>query len=214
MFNIRKYSTILFDLDDTIYSEIEYLKHAFGQIARDISTKEPALKSNDIEKFLVSTFLTEGRQNLYQKMLNHFAIAPDYKLEDFLKGLRHVVIAEDSIPVFPFIEIFINHYHDQFSFFIVTNGNKDQQENKFRSIALPYKHRFKIIYCNLFGEKRKKPSAYFINYLEEQYGISREKTLFIGDGDVDKVAAINGGIDFLYVKDFEKYVHYFVDLLK
>ena len=68
--NFQNYDVILFDLDDTLYPEIDYLKVAFKAIGKELEDKY-ALNAIEIEAYLINTFIKNGRQNLFNKCFNY-----------------------------------------------------------------------------------------------------------------------------------------------
>ena len=203
MKNFKSYSTIIFDLDNTLYNEIEYISRAYSFIGKKISELNKQLSPQDILIFLIEEFKSNGRKNIYQKLITKFN-SNNYSLSEFLNDLRNVPIPENSIQIKDELYNFILNNINKYKFFIATNGNKIQQENKFRSAYIPYKNRFNIVYCDTFGVDKRKPNPFFINYISKTFHIKLNDMIFIGDSDVDYSAAINGGIDFLMVQEFNK----------
>ena len=70
---LNKYENFIFDLDNTLYDETEYLFRAYQNIAGKLSGKN-AKKKAEYFKFLKNTFLKEGRQNLFDKFLINFGL--------------------------------------------------------------------------------------------------------------------------------------------
>jgi len=203
MEKFKSYSTIIFDLDNTLYNEIEYISRAYSFIGKKISALNKQFSPQDILIFLIEEFKSNGRKNIYQKLITKFN-SINYSLSEFLNDLRNVPIPENSIPIKDELYNFILRNINKYKFFIATNGNKIQQENKFRSAYIPYKNRFNIIYCDAFGVDKRKPSPFFINYISKSFHIKLHDMMFIGDSDVDYNAALNGKIDFLMVDEFNK----------
>lgn len=203
MKSLEDYATIIFDLDNTLYDEIEYLSRAYIYIGNKISKLNNQFSPQDIFNFLLEEFKSNGRKNLYQKLIAKFD-SVYYSLSDFLDDLRRVVIPENSIQIKEEFHSFITSNINNYNFFIATNGNKIQQENKFRSVNIPYKNCFNIVYCDTFGIGKSKPNPFFINYISKSFNIRLNNMLFIGDSVEDYNAALNGGIDFLTVEVFNK----------
>jgi phosphoglycolate phosphatase-like HAD superfamily hydrolase len=203
MKRLEDYTTIIFDLDDTLYNEIEYLSRAYRFISNKISELNNHFSPKDIFNFLLEEFKSNGRKNLYQKLITKFD-GLNYPLSDFLNDLRTVPIPENSIQIKDELYSFIQSNINNYKFFIATNGNKIQQENKFRSADIPFKNNFNIVYCDALGVGKRKPSPFFINYISENFHIKLDEMIFIGDSDVDYSAALNGKIDFLTVENFIK----------
>ena len=201
LLDLNKYSVLIFDLDDTIYDEFEYLKLAYSFAAKRIHEVNSSPSKKRLEKFLISTFLEEGRNNLYQKLEKNFNIK-NYSLEIFLDSLRTVPIFENSIPLNKYIYNFISKNFQKFKMFIATNGNPIQQANKFKSLDIPHKDLIQIIYCDSFGKDRRKPSPFFINHILTKYELIKNELLFIGNCQTDQEAALNGGIDYSDISYF------------
>jgi len=203
MKNLNSYSTIIFDLDNTLYNEIEYISRAYRFIGNKISELNKQFSPQDILIFLIEEFKSNGRKDIYQKLIAEFN-SINYSLSEFLNDLRNVPIPENSILIKDELYNFILRNINKYKFFIATNGNKTQQENKFRSAYIPYKNRINIIYCDAFGVDKRKPNPFFINYISKSFHIKLNDMMFIGDSDVDCNAALNGKIDFLMVEEFNK----------
>lgn len=201
MKNLESYSVIIFDLDNTLYNEIEYLNRAFNYIGHKISQINKNCLPDKIHEFLLNEFKLNGRKNLYQKLVDKLNIN-NYQLLDFLTDLRTVPIKDNSIKLNSELFHFINTNIDNFKFIIATNGNIIQQQNKIRSIDIPFKNKFKIVYCDMFGLDNRKPSPFFIHFLRKKYKFNLDEMIFIGDSDTDKLAALNGKIDFLNIGEF------------
>jgi putative hydrolase of the HAD superfamily len=203
MKSLEDYTTIIFDLDNTLYAEIEYLSRAYINIGNKISNLSNHFSANDIHNFLLEEFKSNGRKNLYQKLTTKFDNV-NYSLSDFLDDLREVVIPENSIQIKEEFYSFITRNINNYNFFIATNGNKIQQENKIRSVNIPYKDRFNVVYCDTFGIGKSKPNPFFINYISKSFNIRLNDMIFIGDSVEDYNAARSGEIDFLTVEVFNK----------
>ena len=203
MKSLKSYSTVIFDLDNTLYDEIEYLTRAYSFIGEKISELYKDLSAQDILIFLVNEFKSGGRKNLYQKLITKFS-CDNYSLSMFFNDLRNVPIPNDSIQIKDELNSFISENIDKYKFFIATNGNLIQQKNKFRSVNIPYKDRFNAVYCDSFGIEKRKPSPFFINYISKEFDIGLHEMIFVGDSEVDYYAAVNGKIDFLNIEEFNK----------
>jgi len=196
-------STIIFDLDDTIYSEIDYLTLAFSHIEKKIRDLNSNLQQESIEAFLTLTFMNEGRKNLFKKLVTQFNIK-NFTLEEYLNILRNFHERNNIIQPDFVVKKFILENSNNYNFCIATNGNVLQQKNKFRLIDLPIKNDLFIIYCNELGEDKKKPSPAFIDVIQKKYNVVRNECLMIGDSDLDEAAANDGGIHFIFVQEFKK----------
>lgn len=218
--NFQNYDTIIFDLDDTLYPEIEYLKPAFKAISEAFEA-EYAINALKIEQFLIRTFEHEGRQMLFNKCFNHFlktdnktesegkneentegVYFEDMPITEYLQILRTVKIAQ-KIALFPYVYDFIPQLvAEKKQIFVLTNGNPKQQRNKIAH--LDWQHLDAHITFVFANEYAPKPSAkVFSDFLEPNFHLKNKKTLFIGDAETDAAFSQNVGFDFLHV-DFLK----------
>lgn len=201
LLDLNKYSSLIFDLDDTLYNEIEYLKLAYSFAAEKIHSLNSSSQKVKLVEFLISTFLAEGRKNLYQKLEKNFNIK-NYSVENFLNSLRTVPIMENSIPINKILYDFILGNIQKFKIFIATNGNPLQQINKYKSLNIPFKNLIQIVYCDSFGKDKRKPSPFFIDHILNKYKLVEKELLFIGNCGTDREAALNGGIDYIDILQF------------
>lgn len=65
-----------------------------------------------------------------------------------------------------------------------------------------------------------KPNPDQVNYLMNKFKVSKKNTIFIGDGEIDYLTAINSDIDFIYaaygygLNHYENKIDKFIDILK
>lgn len=206
MVNLTLYKAIVFDLDNTIYDEIEYLKLAYRWISHRIVLSDNTKLQNEIYDFLIDEFMKNGRKNLYQKLKNSKKIDDfnEFTLEDFLNGLRTCPINSNQIEIDPDIYRFIEYLHNNNkSIFILTNGNVEQQMNKVKSLNIPFKETIAISYASSKGIKYQKPNPYFLDKIISENSFINNEILYIGDSSIDNETAKNIGVDFLYVSDFK-----------
>lgn len=200
---IEQFKTIIFDLDDTIYEEIEYLKRAYKYISEKIIESDNVNHCSEsiIYNYLLKTFIDEGRVALFQKAVQKFNIN-NFTVEHFLNCLRNVNICENEIEISKPILDIINKYQNSKDFFILTNGNVTQQKNKIRSLNIPFKETIKVYYSSALGKELEKPNPYFILKILNDHRLNKKQVIYIGDSEIDEKAADAAGVDFMTYKDF------------
>ena len=92
MINYKKYKTYIFDLDNTLYNEVDYLYPALFSIARDLDNQYGSGYLN-VCAFLKNTFIREGRKELFDKLIIHFDFPPEI-IDLCLNKLRTIIIEE------------------------------------------------------------------------------------------------------------------------
>jgi phosphoglycolate phosphatase-like HAD superfamily hydrolase len=214
--NFQNYDTIIFDLDGTLYPEINYLTPAFKAISEAFEAKY-AVNALEIEQFLIRTFEKEGRSMLFNKCFNHFLKTEndaendenteggyfyDMPIAHYLDILRTVKIAQ-KIALFPYVYRLIPQLvAEKKQIFVLTNGNPKQQRNKIAH--LDWQNLDKHITFVFANEFAPKPSpTVFSDFLEPNFHLKTKKTLFIGDAETDAEFSQNVGFDFLHVDNFK-----------
>lgn len=204
----NRYNAVIFDLDDTIYPEIEYLKQAYRFIAQSVIKVESSLDTTEDEifNFLIYTFTNEGRNKLFQKMREKFNIN-FFSLENFLSCLHNVPLKKNELEVYSHIhKLLISLSKQNKLIFILTNGNISQQRNKVNSLDLNPSIFNEIIYASSRGREYEKPHSFFIDKIMSDYSLKCNQILLIGDSDIDKETAHNAGIDFFNVQKNPNYI--------
>ncbi len=188
--DIDKFDCFIFDLDNTIYDERKYLFYAYKRIS-DYLEKKYLLNSNVIYDFLEYEFLKNDRFNLLDKCCKSFII-PNHEIEFMLHLMRSVTI-EPKIETFPYFLPFLSELiGSSKKVAIVTNGNVEQQKNKIECINWQNKiHDIEVVFANNF---KPKPDA--SSYFELKKKIKFKNAIYIGDSNIDKLFAINSGIEF------------------
>ncbi len=199
MMNHKKYQAYIFDLDNTLYNEVNYLYPAFAAIARELDNR---FKKGylDIYSFLKSTFDNQGREQLFNKLISHFNFPPEF-VDLCLQKLRTVNI-EVKINLIVEMQLCIEKILLSNKMVIVlTNGNIQQQKNKIEQINWGgMKDKIAFYFAN---EIEPKPSPAGIFKIISDYNLAIDNVLFIGDDKVDQLAAARANIDFAYTHNFK-----------
>jgi HAD superfamily hydrolase (TIGR01549 family) len=195
---IAAFDFFLFDLDNTLFRETDYLFPAYKKIA-DYLSKKRNLNAEAIEKYLTHTFLNEGREKLFNKLLAQFSV-PESEMGNILAPLRDTQIS-NKISLYPEMEIFIRDLvsHEK-NVLVVTNGNVQQQKCKVQNIDWKGLDRnIEFVYA---AALKPKPDRAAFDYLQKLKGVVKEKSVMIGDTETDSAFAQNAGIHFVSVSAF------------
>lgn len=192
------FSLYIFDLDNTIYQEEDYLFQGYHAIAEYFALKDSSLDATDLFLILKNIYQEEGREKLFNKFLE--TIDTDHShIPICLKILRTFNPAE-KLHINSIVKTFILDLITRGKIiFVLTNGNTLQQKNKIKNIN--WDGLDKSIQFVLANEFEPKPSPAGVEHILNISGVKKTKTLFIGDSEIDKLCAINSGITFLNVKN-------------
>ena len=93
---------LIFDLDNTIYLETEFLFKVYHQISETAANVNPKI----VYEFLKKTFLNEGRNNLFNKLENSFP-KESFSVEKSLSIMRNYQ-CDSCINTFPWFKKFLS----------------------------------------------------------------------------------------------------------
>ena len=194
-----KYKLIVFDLDNTLILEKDYLFEAYEEISYHIESTcfVDRLK---IQNYLKDEFINNGRTKLFDKMISHFNISK-FEIKAILNILRSYTPLR-KITLIENMKLILEGLKDEkIPYVIFTNGSVDQQKNKVANIEWDGLLT-DVIYANEINPKPDPIS--FSNYLlKNKIKINKNEILMIGDSVVDELFAENLGCDFKDVSNFQ-----------
>lgn len=185
------YRTILFDLDNTIYNETDFLFPVY----KFISEKFYPDDFSKVYNFLVSEFVCRGRKSLFDKLT---AVFPrnGVSSKNCLAVLRAYRCNNLLTPYSWFLD-FLYQVGRKFKIRIITNGYVAQQKNKILSINFGnYAKNMDVVYANL---TRPKPhiESYFTFHDVGKF----HDPIYVGDSDIDFEFSKRIGLEFFNVRN-------------
>ena len=193
--SLQDYQVIIFDLDNTLYPETEYLFGAYHNISYQLSD----LNHVDPEKmysFLCKTFTEHGRKKLFDLLIDKFNL--DQNILDICLNALRTYTPSKKIKLFPTAYSLIKEliFHNK-KICIATNGNPIQQRNKIANIDWKgFDKYLKFFFCN---ETEPKPSKKCFEKIYSYYKSPLQSYVLIGDSIIDQEFAKNTEIDFIKV---------------
>lgn len=157
---------IVFDLDDTLYSEIEYVKSGFRAIARHF-------KDETLYKRLWDLFC-EDRENVYQRM--GFSDDVCSRCIEIYRNHKPDISLDEGI-----LEVLFNLKKKGYKLGIITEGRPDGQWRKIYSLGLDKIMDAIIISDEIGGISCRKPSPKPFEAIREKLGVEFDEMVYIGD---------------------------------
>lgn len=187
---VMKNKALVLDLDDTLYSEIDFLYSGYKYIALKLDAKH-------------GNALFNKMINLYHNSENAFRyIAEKYQIElsVLLEWYRYHI---PEINLFPYVKETLNRLSENYKFAIITDGRSITQRNKLK--ALKIEHFFDaIIISEEIGSE--KPSLR--NFMLVQEALKCENYIYVGDNlKKDFVSPNKLGWKTICLKDCGKNIH-------
>jgi putative hydrolase of the HAD superfamily len=123
---IDKNTVIVFDLDDTLYKEIEFVKSAYREIARIIELQIGIYIYDELIKLFTE------KENVFETILSKYSIK--LSLQDLIDIYRyHIPIITPIKEIMNFINRNKNIVH---AFSLITDGKSVTQRNKLSALGL------------------------------------------------------------------------------
>jgi len=183
---------LLFDLDDTLYPEKQYIFQGFWAVAQFLQSK---YEINGIELYLefVSIF-KEGSNKIFDDFLYRENIAENsFKLVNVYRNAkRKLSLYPDVLSTLKSLRNFGN------KLVLVTNGRSETQKEKIKILKIE-DYFDDIFILDDFGKEHWKPSVLIFNKIYNEYKGNLTDYLFIGNGQEDLEFSKNAKIKFIFV---------------
>lgn len=169
--DIRNNIILIFDLDDTLYKEIDYLKSAYKEISLVISNKINRSKDAIFNEMIESYF---NGLNVFETILDKYQIK-DIMIKDLIFMYRNhkpkIYLNENTN------KVLLELKKKVFKTGLITDGRSMQQRNKISALGLS-DYFDEIIISDEFGSE--KPDIKNFKYFINKYGEDKNY-LYVGD---------------------------------
>lgn len=168
---------IVFDLDDTLYNEIEYVKSGFSEVSKYFAEKYDLNKENFFD-VMMENLNKHGRGKVFDNALLHFNILNKSNIKKSISIYRthlpNITLPQESQSI-------IEHYKALTTpMYIITDGNKIVQHNKVKALNIE-KDFNKVFITHRYGIKFSKPSPYCFEKISKRENVPYEEIVYIGD---------------------------------
>ena len=166
---------VIFDLDDTLYPEIEFVMSSFRTVAKVIS-QDFGFDTDKIYILLIKAF-EENRKFVLNRVLEYLKI---YN-EDYLNRLVSIYRThKPEIHLYKDAEEMLPYLKEHFLLGLITDGFPTTQKLKVQALNIE-RYFNSIIYTGEKGENYSKPSiSPFIDMLNK-FHIQPNEAIYIGD---------------------------------
>ncbi len=169
--DIQNNIILIFDLDDTLYKEIDYLKSAYKEISLVISNKINRSKDAIFNEMIESYF---NGLNVFETILDKYQIK-DIMIKDLIFMYRNhkpkIYLNENTN------KVLLELKKKVFKTGLITDGRSMQQRNKISALGLS-DYFDEIIISDEFGSE--KPDIKNFKYFINKYGEDKNY-LYVGD---------------------------------
>ncbi|MFH6769227.1 HAD family hydrolase [Gaetbulibacter aquiaggeris] len=189
---------VVFDLDDTLYQEIDFLKSAFQEIS-DILSKEVAESAETLYRYMLQCYKTGG--DTFQTVIETYGVQK-YNLTDLVAIYRNhypdIALSHDTQDVLNSIK------KEAYKVGLITDGRALQQHHKLKALGLQDYFDATVI-SESFGSS--KPDARNYEYYETLFGVTYHY-VYVGDNTNKDFIAPNAlGWTTVCLKDKGRNIH-------
>lgn len=187
---------IVFDLDDTLFQEVDFLLSAYREIAGLVSdTESGAILDRMVEKYRRGENVFEWLMAEYSERLPDLTI--DRLLEVYRAHFPEIELSEDAHDFLTRLQV------AGISFGLITDGRSVTQRNKLRALGIEPLFT-DIIISEEFGSQKPDPANY--QFYEKRY--PGKKFFYIGDNTgKDFIVPSNLGWTTVCIKDRGQNIH-------
>jgi putative hydrolase of the HAD superfamily len=165
---------LVFDLDDTLYNELTFVKSGFQAVARFLEEKcaIPAEAGFDY----LWRELPKGRGRLFDQLLHEYGLYSQKLVAACVAVYRrHVPVIKLDPDAKACLERFA-----AVPKYLVTDGNKVVQRSKIKALRLESQFRHCLV-THCYGVKHAKPSPYCFLKICERERVRPAQVIYIGD---------------------------------
>ncbi len=176
---------LIFDLDDTLYSEHTFVESGLRAVA-DFGQNEFGWNSSDSFVHMMQTLAQEGRGRIFDLWLEQKGCNRKTLIKRCVDVYRHHV---PSLSLFESAKNLLSLLSDS-ALYVVTDGHKVTQQKKVE--ALNIQNYFQHIYItHRYGIKNEKPSPYCFELIRKREGCEWADMLYVGDNPSKDFVSLN-----------------------
>lgn len=167
---------VVFDMDDTLYDEFDFVKSGFQTVAKYLATTYD-LNEQILYEWMWNAVLENGRGAIFDDLLKEFHL---YKRTLVKKCISIYRLHEPKLKLPTESEKVLQELSRDYVLFLVTDGNKIVQQNKITALKLD--HYMKKCYITYrYGRKHSKPSPYCFQLIARKENVDPSQIVYIGD---------------------------------
>jgi putative hydrolase of the HAD superfamily len=166
---------LVFDMDDTLYDELTFVRSGFGAVADLLAPVCGASRAALLRQAL-AILDREGRGRVFDELLRAHGRPSRWLVERCVRTYR---THAPRIALWPEAARCLRR-HVHLPLYVVTDGNPVAQANKARSLGL-YDSTRRVLLTHRFGLRHAKPSPYCFQRIAAWERVRPEQVVYVGD---------------------------------
>lgn len=187
MVAMKKFKAVIFDLDDTLYPEMEYVISGFKVVSQYISEKIN-IESQEIFCKCLKLF-EEDRANVFDRLLRLYGVNKDELMKECLRLYREhypcITLSREAKELLVFLRM------KGIKIGILTDGRPEGQWNKIKALGLEKYCDYIIVTDELGGIEYRKPCEIPYKKMLQELGIQAQEAIYVGDNIAKDFVAPN-----------------------
>ena len=181
---------IAFDLDDTLYDEMNYVRSGFRAVAVFLE-EQAGIPAERGFRDMLRLIERDGRGRVFDELLREHGC---YSRRLALRCVSVYRAHHPDIRLLPDAEYALKRLGGVYPLYIVTDGNKHVQWNKLKALGLAdHPHIRRCFVTRRFGIRHEKPSPYCFSLICHAERTEPRDVVYVGD---------NPNKDFVGIKPF------------
>jgi len=188
-----------FDLDGTLYDEIEFIKQVYKSISENLFTY-----NEEIYFFMLKRWVEKGSSYpyIFKETFEKYKKYSLFSENEFISKALYIYrnFYPDLVLNYR-TEIILNYCRKNYKIFLISDGNYNLQKNKFKALNLD-KYFDSVYFTGKYGSEFYKPNTKILEKID--FDFNPKETVFFGDRVQDKEFAMKSGMNFIQVYNMIK----------
>jgi len=181
-------TTVIFDMDDTLYDELDYCKSGFNAVAKFMTSLPSCPPEKQIFNSLWKQFTSGNRKTTFNAALDELTVKYDDAFIDRLIEVYRNHTPDIKLPAES--KLILQQLASDYKLGLLTDGFLPAQQLKVKALGIE-KYFKVIVYTEQLGRQFWKPSAVGFKKLLQELNSKPENTAYIGDNEKKDFIAPN-----------------------
>ena len=174
----RRFKAVIFDLDDTLFDEKQYVYSGFAAVS-SYAAQKLGIDEKNLYSLLVETFQNQGRKNVFDFALKKLNVYTKDLVDDMVRIYRthlpSIDLYDDSLRV-------LNNIRD-YRIGLITNGDKKVQESKIDALGIR-KFFNVILYADEYGGNS---NIEVFSVALKKLGVKASESIYIDNNPIERL---------------------------